>query len=83
MKSPTGAAPKMAKEQGPGVAKTASQSPGTDTPSPKATRGEVGPGMSHLAAATSELRGQHPLEHHDHGPHHGHGHHRRHTPTKC
>ena len=31
----------------------------------------------HLGHAVSELKSQHPIEHHDHGPHHGTDHHVR------
>jgi len=33
-----------------------------------------------LRGATRELKAQHPIEHHDHGPHHGTDHHIRHEP---
>lgn len=33
-----------------------------------------------LSGAMRELREQHPIEHHDHGPHHGTDHHMRHEP---
>lgn len=33
-----------------------------------------------LRGAVNELREQHPIEHHDHGPHHGTDHHMRHEP---
>lgn len=31
-----------------------------------------------LGGAVAELRSQHPIAHHDHGPHHGNSHHVRH-----
>ncbi len=35
-----------------------------------------------LSGAVSELKRQHPIAHHDHGPHHGTDHHIRHEPGK-
>lgn len=37
-------------------------------------------GDSSMAGAVRELKEQHPIEYHDHGPHHGHDHHIRHEP---
>lgn len=34
-----------------------------------------------LGQATAELKGQHPMQHYDHGPHHGTDHHKRHSPV--
>lgn len=35
---------------------------------------------SPLSGAVRELKGQHPIAYHDHGPHHGTNHHVRHQP---
>lgn len=40
----------------------------------------IGPGSTHLKGAVDELRAQHPISYHDHGPHHGTDHHIRHSP---
>lgn len=34
-----------------------------------------------IGGASAELRKQHPIAHHDHGPHHGTTHHIRHEPV--
>ncbi len=38
-------------------------------------------GGNSLRQATGELKSQHPIEYHEHGPHHGTDHHVRHAPA--